>query len=229
VKIAFVVGFFDPVKTALDARFPNNDRLVWIEPGKNALIAFKERFYDIVKTADGLLICLGRSQSQRHLEDAMTGIIGLAQAQYTATIDFRAFGNLYDSVPVVELLESFGLETESQIGISHIRSKIADGKILCVSLQGKTSIFSALQRAGFSADAITECFAPEEQYKGGRNSNLMKDLKSRAQSHSCLLYAWSGLRSSTPDVKNAYKYGCYEASTASQVVELFKRSFTVRP
>jgi hypothetical protein len=116
------------------------------------------------------------------------------------------------------------LETESLIGIVQVRSRIADGKILCVSLQGKTSICSALRRAGFSADAITECFA-EEQYKGGRNSNLMQDLKSKAQYHSCLLYAWAGLRTSTSDVKEAYKYGCHEASTVSQVVELFKKSF----
>lgn len=163
--------------------------------------------------------------SQQHREDAVTGIIGVAQAQYTATIQFKAFGNLYDSAPVVELVETFGLETESPIGIIHVRSSVADGRILCVSLEGKTSIFSALQRAGFSPNVIQECFS-EEQYKGGRNSNLMQDLKSRAQSYSCLLYAWGGLRTSTPDVKGAYKYGCHEAATASQVVELFKKSFT---
>jgi hypothetical protein len=225
VKIAFVVGFFDPVKKALDARFPNNDRLIWVGPGKNALIAFKERFYDVVQTADCLLVCLGRAGSQRYLEDAVAGIIAVAQEQYPAMIQVRAFGNLYDSAPIVELVESFGLETESQIGILDVRSKVADGKILCVSLEGKTSIFSALQRAGFSTDAIRECFS-EEQYKGGRNSNLMQDLKSRAQSHSCLLYAWGGLRTSTPDVKDAYIFGCHEAPTASLVVDLFKRSLT---
>ena len=223
MKIAFVVGFFDPVKKALDARFPNNDRLIWIDPGKNALIVFKQHFYDLVKTAEGLLVCLGRAGSQRHLQEAVTGIIGVAQGQYTTTIQFRAFGNLYDSAPVVELVESFGIETESPMGIVQLRSAVADGKILCVSLEGKTSILSALERAGFSTDVIRECFA-EEQYKGGRNSNLMQDLKSRAQSHTCLLYAWSGLRTSTPEVKDAYKYGCHEAPTASQVVELFKKS-----
>jgi hypothetical protein len=225
VKIAFAMGFFDPVRKALNDRFPGNDRLIWVDPGKRTLIVFKERFYDVMKTADGVLVCLGRSASQQHLEDAVTGIIGVAQAQCKTPIQFRAFGNLYDSSPVVELVESFGLETEASIGIIQVRSKVADGKILCISLEGKTSIFSALQRAGFSADVIRECFA-EEQYKSGRNSNLMQDLKSKAQSHSCLLYAWGGLRTSTPDVKGAYKYGCHEASTASQVVELFKKLFS---
>jgi len=55
---------------------------------------------------------------------------------------------------------------------------------------------------------------------------MMQDLKSRAQSYSFLLYAWGGLRTSTPDIKDAYKYGCHEAPTAPQVVELFKKSLT---
>ncbi|MGC2246569.1 MAG: hypothetical protein WA609_08190 [Terriglobales bacterium] len=224
MKTAFVVGFFDPVRKALNTRFPKNDRLIWIEPGKTALVVFKERFYDVIKTADDILVCLGRSGSQRYLEEAVIGIIGVAQAQHAATVQFKAFGNLYDSAPVVELVESFGLKTEPLIDIAQLRFKVAEGKILCVSIEGKTSIFSALLRAGFSADVIRECFT-EEQYKSGRNSNLMQDLKSRAQSHTCLLYAWGGLRTSTPEVKNAYKYGCHEASTASQVVELFKKLF----
>jgi hypothetical protein len=146
VKTAFVVGFFDPVKKALDARFPNNDRLLWIEPGKNVLIVFKERFYDVAKTAVGLLVCLGRAGSQRHLEDAVTGIIGVAEAQYKTPIQFKAFGNLYDPSPVVALVESFGLETEAKIAVNHVRSKVTEGTILCISLEGKTTIFTALQR-----------------------------------------------------------------------------------
>jgi hypothetical protein len=220
-----VVGFFDPVRKALEERYPENDRLIWIEPGKTALIVFKERFYEIVKTAEGLLVCLGRSGSQRHLEDAMTGIISVAQSQYATPIQFKAFGNLYDPTPVLELVESFGLETKSQIGVDDIRSKVPDGKILCVSLEGKTSIFSALQRAGFSVVAIEECFV-EELRKGGRNSNLMQYLKQRAQTYPCLLYAWGGLRTSTPDIKAEYRHGCHEAVSAAQVVELFKKSLT---
>jgi len=225
LKIAFVVGFYNTVNKSLKIRFPDNDRLILVDHGKNSLSVFKERFYDAIKTYDSLLVCLGRSGSDQHLQDAVTGIISTAQAQSTATIQFKPFKNLYDPMPVVELVESFGLQMDTVIETFHVRSKVADGKILCVSLEGKTSIFSALERAGFSEEAIRECFT-EQQYKGGRNSNLMQDLKSRAQSHSCLLYAWGSLRTSTPDVKDAYKYGCYEAPSASQVVELFKKSFT---
>ncbi len=66
VKIAIVVGFYDPVKKALNARYPETsyqDRLIWIESGKRTLVDFKERFYDVVQTAEGLLSVLGPSRS----------------------------------------------------------------------------------------------------------------------------------------------------------------------
>jgi hypothetical protein len=225
VKIAFVVGFYDPVKTALNARYPETsygDRLIWIASGKRSLIAFKQRFYDVVQTAESLLVCLGRANTQRYLEDDTRGVIGVANAQYATPVELRAFGNLYDPLPIVALVESFGIETEATMGVDRVRSKVHEGKILCVSLEGKTSVLVALQRAGVSTQALNECFV-EEIIEGGRNSNLMQHLKQRGHYHSCLLYAWGGLRTSTPEVKAAYKFDCHEAQSASQVAEMFKK------
>ncbi len=70
----------------------------------------------------------------------MRGIIGVAERQYATPIRFETFGNLYDSVPIVALVESFGLEREATIGVDHVHSKVTEGKILCVSLEGKTTV-----------------------------------------------------------------------------------------
>ena len=229
MKIAFVVGFFDPVRTCLNECYPEavyRDRLIWIASGKGAVTAFKGRLYDVVKTAESLLVCLGRPESQRHIEESVRGIIGVAQGEHASTpIQFQVFGNIYDPAPVVQVVKSFGLETEPQICSDRIRTKVTQGKILCVSLDGKTSILIALQRAGFSTATISECFE-EEIRVAARNSNLMQDLTSRAATYPHLLYAWEGLRTTTPDVKKGFKYGCHEARSASQVVELFKKWIT---
>jgi hypothetical protein len=229
VKIAFVIGFYDPVKTALNERYPENvyrDRLVWIPSGKGSIAAFKGRFYDVAKTAEGVLVCLGRSDSERFIEGAMRNIIAVAEQQYANTpIQFRVFGNVYDSGPVIQVIESYELETQPQISSATIRARIPTGKILCMSLNGKTAILTALQRAGFSPAAIGECFE-EEVRIGARNSNLMQDLEARAQAYSYLLYAWEGLRTMTPTVKKGFTYGCREARSAAQVVELFKKWIT---
>jgi hypothetical protein len=225
MKIAFVVGFFDPVKIALDECYPERiyrDRLIWIPNGKGSLAAFKGRLYDLVRTADGLLVCLGRSESQRYLQEAMGGVIRVAQEQCTIPIRFEVFGNLYDAAPIVELVKCFEIETQPQTSIEIIRKKVSSGKILCVSLAGKTSILTALQRAGFSPTAIAECFE-EEVIEGARNSNLNSHLKSRAGSYIYLIYAWEGARTSTPEVKEGFAAGCVEARSAAQAVALFKK------
>ena len=106
-----------------------------------------------------------------------------------------------------------------------VRKKVSYGKIICVSLAGKTSILVALQRAGFSSAAIAECFE-EEVIEGAKNSNLNSHLKSRAGSYPYLIYAWDGARTSTPEVKKAYAIDCVEARSAAQVVEIFKKWIT---
>ena len=226
MNIALVVGFFDPVKKSLNEAYPESvyrDRLIWVPPGKSVIASFKGRFYDVMKTAEGLLVCLGRSESQLYLEQAVRGIVESAQAQNTRTpVSFQVFGNLYDATPVIDAVKAFGIETEPAISSDRIRGRVPDGKILCMSLYGKTTILTALQRAGFSIEAIHECFE-EEIRVGARNSNLMQDLQMRAATHSHLLYAWEGLRTSTPAVKKGFRHGCHEARSASQVVDLFKK------
>jgi hypothetical protein len=226
VRIAFVIGFFDPVKIALDECYPEptyRDRLIWIPGRRSAVIEFKGRFYDVVRTAEAIHVCLGRSENQSHIEDAVRGIVRVATERYASTtVTVDVFGNQYDPEPVMQIIKSLGIETRPQICSDKIRTKVGDGKILCMSLYGKTSIFTALERAGFPPAAVGECFH-EEVRAGARNSNLMEDLKSCAAKYTYLIYAWEGLRTLSPDVKNRFKYGCQEARSASQVVELFKR------
>lgn len=228
MKIAFVVGFYDPVKIALNECYPENtyrDRLIWIPKGPGSLAVFKGRFYDVVRTAEGLLICLGRAKSESYLEEAMRGIIRIAQEQYATPINCKVFGNLYEAAPVIELVKCFAIETQPQIAVEAVRKKISRGKIICISLAGKTSILAALERAGFSTAAITECFE-EEVVEGARNSNLNSHLKSKAGSYSYLIYAWEGARTISPEAKDAFAVGCAEGRSAAQVVALFKKWIT---
>lgn len=179
MNIAFVMGFFDRVKIALDECYPDQayrDRLIWIPHGQRMLAAFKGRFYELVKSADGVLICLGRSKRDIHLEHAVAGMVSVAQEQSPCKIRVQVFGNLYDPRCVLELVKSFGIETQPQINSDVVRLRVPDGKILCMSLDGKTSIFTSLVRAGFSPATISECFH-EEIRIGGRNSNLMEELR----------------------------------------------------
>jgi hypothetical protein len=107
------------------------------------------------------------------------------------------------------------------IAESHLRARIGSNTVLCVSMSGRTSILDALRRAKFENSAIAKCFL-EERINGARNSSLIEHIGSRANQHRYLLYAWEGLRTIKPEVKDRFEKA-YEAHSAAAVVELFRR------
>lgn len=225
MKIAFIVGFYDPVRVALERLYPTDryaERLIWIPCGNNSIVAFKGRFYEVAKTADGILVCLGRPHSKCYLDDHVAGIIAVSQEERNIAVSFQVFGNIFDATPVVEAVKAFGLQEPTGIGPQKVRKRVATGKILCVSLAGKTPVFSALRRAGFTEEAISECFV-EEIIDGARFSDANEYFASKADSYTHFMYAWLGLRTTSPETKKAFKCGCEEAPTAADVVALFKK------
>ena len=121
---------------------------------------------------------------------------------------------------VSDAIDAFGSKCPDVISLERVRSRIGGGSVLCVSMDGRTNVIDALARVGFGDDAL-KCFT-EEKIPGSRNSNLMDYLRSRAAGFGYLLYAWDGLRTSTPEVKAKFQR-CYEAATAAKVAEMFKR------
>jgi hypothetical protein len=56
----------------------------------------------------------------------------------------------------------------------------------------------------------------------GKNSNLIEQIKDKSAQHAHLLYAWGGLRTLPPAVKQRYSGAKCEAETTGKVVALFK-------
>jgi hypothetical protein len=226
MKIAFILGFFDPVRKALKECYPEDtysDRILWISSGNGTVTAFKGRYYDVVSTADSILVCVGASSKQKALLLGVDGIVSSGAAAYPQTpVKVEKFGNLFDGAPVLACVKQFGVEAQPPISVAQIRRRIPAGKILCVSPAGKTTIKVALERIGFSVDALNECFE-EKLCQTARNSNLMQELESRAKTYPCLLYAWEGLRTSDPEIQKKYTHGWLEARSAAQVAALFHK------
>jgi hypothetical protein len=88
-------------------------------------------------------------------------------------------------------------------------------------MEGTTSVLDALRRSGFS-DATLAMFFEEERIGGARNSGLMEHLAARADQFACLLYAFHGLRTLTPEVKGKFRK-CYEAPSAAKLAQIALR------
>jgi hypothetical protein len=103
-----------------------------------------------------------------------------------------------------------------------LQDVLGSSRVLCANLEGKTSFFEALIRAGVPAEACGRFFV-ERSVTAGRNSNLMSVLGEEAKICDHLLYAWDGLRTLTPAVKRKFKGKAYEAQTGPKVIEIFRK------
>jgi hypothetical protein len=224
MRVAFVAGFFDPVKRMLEERFAaqmGRGSVIWIPQargGEAKLSEFASRFNSAAAQGHGpILILLAVLRSREFVRGHAERI-----TQCRAGLDCQlvTFENAADRDGVAARLEEFCVPDATQIDAAAVRAKVPNGKVLCVSLAGKASIHSALCREGFSGSALEECFE-FEIVPGARNSSLIGNLQTRAARYSGLLYAWDGLRTLQPEVKRAFPQPSIEGRTAQKVVASF--------
>ena len=225
MKVVFVLGFYDPVKTALDSLYSERIRdgsIVWIGQKARGMEANLTEFSAVFSKhiqagAAPVLVLVAQIRGRDFVVDAVRGIMhGAGSSEQPVP-----FENAADRDGVLEYIASFGLEPPGALSCERIRAKTPKGKILCVSLDTSTSVVDALKRAGFPADAIP-IFFEEERIPHGRNSGLMEYLASRSRQFAYLLYAFHGLRTLTPEVKGKFEK-CYEAPTAAKIAELARK------
>lgn len=237
MKTVFVVGFFDPVKKALENTCPEylqNQSVVWIrqvaprrqngswKPGAANFNEFSGRFFERISAgSDPILVLLVVPDDHTWVVQSAEAIIERATNEFGVQCHLKTFQHASDQSGVLDAISEFKLQAPPQLSYGKVAEKIGGRRVLCVSMEGRTSILDSLKRAGFPEETISACF-DETRILGGKNSNLMEYLISSSKKYGCLLYAWDGLRTSTADVKGSFGK-CYEAPTAAKVVHLFKR------
>jgi hypothetical protein len=232
MKIAFVAGFYDPVKEALDISHSAHEAdgsLIWIrqrELHREAdLTALSARLLDIAKDADFIRIILHVPRGREWVTTSIQGIVASGmELNAKLQCEIVPFGNDGDCEGVLKCVAGFDLPAPDPLNSAEIRKRIPAGKVLCMSLEGKTSVIDALERAGFSPQTIAECFE-EERREGGQNSNLLQHLSSRSLQYRYLVYAFEGLRTLSPAIKHKFAK-CWEASNAAKAVALLKKWIT---
>ncbi len=110
---------------------------------------------------------------------------------------------------------------DGEVSLELLRAKIGQGKVLCVYLDGRTSLKDAMRRAGFPEVALNECFE-EIAVDPGRNSNLMESLGDKPERYTHMIYAWDGLRHTTSEVEARFGGNLYKARTAFRAALCFK-------
>lgn len=227
MRVVFVVGFYNPVKTALDSFYREHiesGSIIWVgqkAQGREAnLTEFSANYRKSVQNgAEATLIIVATIRGWDFKPGAIENIIlACAGPEYQIV----TLENAGDRDAVLKHIADFKLlPPPSSLSCENIRAKTPDGKILCVSLANNTSVIDALRRAGFP-EIVLITFFKEERIEGARLSGLMEYLSARSKKYGYMLYAFLGLRTLTAEVKGRFKR-CYEAPTAAKVAELARR------
>jgi hypothetical protein len=233
MKAAFVVGFSPAVRNTLESEFKDaiaNRTLVCISQGQGIgadLAKFKEVFLSRVcgETLKEVIILFAVAPHSSWADDAIGAIAGDGRRRCSSCLialdvirDFGAINQVRNRVAALKLTEVQGISEEQ------IRSKLGSDKVICVSAQGRTSVLSALERAGFPASVLAQQFE-EEIISPSTNSMLMAYLEKFSKTHHHMLYAWQGLRTSSKGLIRAFKKrgSFFEADSAAKLAEAFRK------
>lgn len=232
MKVAFVVGFYEPVRRALERRFAKQlkvSSLVWVRQVSSNrepdLGMFASRLaQQLAAGAKQILVMVALLSGTKWVEGSVRAIVADAMVRYSGVDVQIYFENKATNADfVLQQVTEFGLPEPSEISVDLLRWRLSGAKVLCVVMDGHTGFQESLSRAGFPPECVSEEFFAEMVVPRGKNSNLMGTLHDKADQHRHILYAWTGLRTMPSKVKKRYSVIAFEGPTATDVVNLFKR------
>jgi len=232
VKVAFVLGFYNPVESALRAEFGaelSRGCLVWLgQQSRNRpfnLNEFRGRLRQTLNdsTCDPILVLLAEVRGQEWVKPSVEGIVSSSESTGSQPrVVISTLKNAQESQSVVTLLKEFGLEARNDAITGVMLSTFLGGAtVLCVRAMWQPNFADAFRRARIPADLCGEQFI-ERTIHSGQNPNLIRELCEAACQYGVLLYAWKGLRTMPADAKRRFAKGVFEAETPAKVVALFK-------
>jgi hypothetical protein len=237
VKVAFVVGFFNPVKRKLETLYKdelNRHTLQFL--GKESpyqafdLPAFKARFFELAgnDSPDPILVLAAETRGFEWVTSQLEGAVngGRSRAGDRKQIHLDLFQDAQNADPVLEALKQFWLEAGSadevakEITESELRAYLRGKRALCARGLNQTGFEEALRRANLRFSRFDEYFAELPLAYG---SNVTQTLKNAASSYSCLLYAWGELRYLAHPAKKNWKV-LFQGDAPAAAVARFKKA-----
>ena len=234
MKVAFVLGFYNPVEVVLQSRFPaefNCGNLIWIgRLSKNYpfdLKRFKGRFLSVLDdaTKDDVLVLIPKLRDYDWAEASVRAILEQTRDYPHKGVELLTLPDAQNSDQVVAELNRFGLKAQASpvLPVAKLQEYLGDSRVLCVRAMWQASFAKSLEHMGVPRELFNDRFN-ERTVSPGQNSNLIRELKKAASRFDQLLYAWKSLRTLPAKVKKQYKGKVLEAATTAEVVELLVRS-----
>jgi hypothetical protein len=228
VRIAFILGFFDPVRKAVEATFPSqlkDGSVVWIRqagPSREVNLGeFKSRFFDRLEVGPThVLVILAVLRGKEWVEDRVTSVIQAGRfRQPEVTIEpLITERNAQASESVLENLRAFGPSRGDDISMDSLRAILGARRVLCVRESGCPKFEEALKRCGFPDEAWGEFFVEAEFDASTRPEVLAQKIKY----FDYVLYAFHGFPHAFGNCVGKEKDGHFKDRLARGVVSQFR-------
>jgi len=234
VKVAFVVGFFNPVGSALQDAFEeqlDGGTLICVSKTSSRypfdVNKFKSQLFQkaTAMEIDSILVVAADLRGQEWLTSSLQQMVDAARDRSDGKdIQLVLCKDAQNPAPVIESISAFGLVVSGECGGEVSESDLIAyrqlKKVLCVRGKNQSGFEDALRRAGFQFANFEHHFVEVPLSYG---SNVGQTLKESAKHHICLLYAWGELKYLQPATKTKWD-NLHQGENPAAAVARFKQA-----
>jgi hypothetical protein len=235
VKVAFVVGFFNPVEAALKDAFEEDldgGTLICVSKTSSRYAfdvnKFKSQFFQKAAASDveSILVIAADLRGQEWLTANLQQMVDAARARSGGkNIQLELQKDAQNPTPVIDSINQYGLAKSGEcaggeVSELELMAYTHSKKVLCVRGKNQSGFEDALRRANFKFTNFENHFVELELSYG---SNVGQTLKDSAKHHICLLYAWGELKYLQPATKSKWQ-NLHQGENPAAAVARFKQA-----
>ncbi len=197
MRIAFVLGFFDPVLKELKSQFPRELRLrslIWIRQtkigGPPDLTDFSSQLFDrLTQGATHILLIVAVLSGKEWIEERLRSMVAEARERFSGSVVEIIFEKkAMASELIIPRLREFECTIPQEVTRELLARKLGGSKILCVREKSSTSFRRALERHGISEELFEEFFVEHSVQADSSKEGLQK----KVHSFKYVFYAFYG-------------------------------------
>ena len=235
MKVAFVVGFFNPVESALQDAFEeqlDGGTLICISKTSSRYAfdvnKFKSQFFQkaVASDVDSILVVAADLRGQEWLTANLQQMVDAARDRSGGkNIQLVLLKDAQNPAPVMDSIHGYGLVASAdyaggEVSESQLIAYTGSKKVLCVRGKNQSGFEDALRRGNFQFTNFEDHFVELALSYG---SNTGQTLKDSAKHHICLLYAWGELKYLQPATKSRWE-NLHQGENPAAAVARFKQA-----
>jgi len=228
VRVAFVLGFFDPVLRELKSQFPRELRLrslIWIRQtkigGPPDLTDFSSQLFDrLTQGATHILVIVAVPRGKEWIEERLRSMVAEAQNRFSgSTVEIIFEKKATASELVISRLREFKCAIPQEVSRELLARKLGSSKVLCVRENHSTSFRRTLERHGISEELFEEFFVEYSFEANASNDGLKK----KVESFECVFYAFDGFGHPFGGFLDGFRGTLFKESLAVGCATSFKK------